>query len=1001
MPRTIRLSLFLKSFFNARNKRLWQYNRYLAMKNILPVIALTIPLSYAQADICKKLNQRLWDYVSAKYKQTDEMAHPRELLSEERLTGPRVFTDHGLQHPLDILEIAHESVDRVSKPLRWNADQVARAKSILDLQVPMHDIVAGGDLRKIHPEVASLDAFSPAFDSVLDDIWKANPPSKIVQDLKTLHSSGKLKQDPKLVLREIISMSNTHSKSRVPREYLQYENIQKLRDTMIRTVSNPVQFHLLNEQISALQKKKKTNPDLASTYQTQIDQLEKEKLSLKKNQDFERFYQDANTEPFAWLKDPDMASFNRDFLLTEKILSVADASRQRSTATRTSGGHQAVHDLDTGEAYLLIEDPNTREMIAMKSTDALHSGESNIFSSAFDNDSVNYRVVLNHGAYPNADAYNRSVKNTGIAVKDIAGDALIFGDNQKLIIEAPVVLKKDARGTWVNDPQVGLDFATAVAESVRSAHPGKKIDVVESSDEAIARAINIKNGIRREQLIYNQAIGGPTFWEKAIATQGLLARQGLANSKSIEEALRSAKVLTLKKGDKLLSQGSGGDFVYIALDNGFRIKPKEYSHTIPSFATKPGMIVGDAGVLRGGERNADVYVARDTAQVLMIPSKVYKEHLLEAHSPAKVAAELQRRYNGAAITVNGQRVPVFFVGVDESTSLLNLGQKVTALDVPLAARRGLTVIDHHGPYRNPKQPYLNTSVKIINKYNEFRKNSSHAEAVNKLYQWAFGIKDGEKVDRVNITSDNVFDTDLSAGILLNPSLLEHAETRSMLKQMAYFQDFGVFGPTDGVGTNATNKMKALLQAGDAIINRHKDTMAAGDRLKPSVNNSSFHQIFSSLADQVKEIVTESPEESAHRAKSFDEQVKKMVVEIQNNSLVPDSNGNSQIAVFDGNKLDDSKGVATTWRARSMAHNKPFQAQVTTLANGKTAFIISVPEGVKEASLNSEQVARIYELIPEAERSLVVQRDPRLLFCFAGVSVDKNTLMTRLQSIFSR
>ncbi|KPV46022.1 hypothetical protein SE17_43745, partial [Kouleothrix aurantiaca] len=160
-----------------------------------------------------------------------------------------LFNDHGIVHVRDVAQQVLRVLDHIHGGLIASREEERLQgfmKSYGVLSALLHDI---GMIdfrpfgRAMHPEFASQAVFDPAFDHIIDAIWQGDC-GGIASRLRDLASA--LGQEPRLVLRELLALSNCHSKSKVPVAVL--NDRLRLRAHMQQTIGDDLQVQYLRYQ---------------------------------------------------------------------------------------------------------------------------------------------------------------------------------------------------------------------------------------------------------------------------------------------------------------------------------------------------------------------------------------------------------------------------------------------------------------------------------------------------------------------------------------------------------------------------------------------------------------------------------------------------------------------------------------------------------------------------------------------------------------------------------
>lgn len=140
---------------------------------------------------------------------------------------------------------------------------------------------------------------------------------------------------------------------------------------------------------------------------------------------------------------------------------------------------------------------------------------------------------------------------------------------------------------------------------------------------------------------------------RMMSSGALIASWGAAE---LQDLLERAALCPMKKGDVLLHQGDGGDYLIILLDGTIRVSMvASNGREIILDYLEPGSVVGEIALLDGGERTASV-TALGEGQYLKLGAKAFRE-VLEKHPSVawRLLGELARRLRNANNTIESDR----------------------------------------------------------------------------------------------------------------------------------------------------------------------------------------------------------------------------------------------------------------------------------------------------------------------------------------------------------
>lgn len=537
------------------------------------------------------------------YAKVNAQAALAEAIKDETLwidTANHValLSDHGVVHMRDVVrQILHvlDVVNGVLIPARSPDRLESVMKDYGALVACLHDIgmvdfsTFG---RAMHPQFAAQAVFTTPFDEWIDMVWEANC-GHFADELTAYEAAGALCVPAKLVLREMLALSMCHSKSKVP----------------IALLNDPTQLR------SLLQKVIKTN--LYALYaQTGYS-----------NQEAMRFYQEAEFErvAFAWLisEERGVQQLRDEIIDVLRALRCADALRQRGTVLRTSGNYELFVNQQTANLVVALRDQHENALLLELLDGGIGAGEANLASSELGHDG-NLRISFQRGAFSDDTALNRAAKDAAHVVNDIQTDVINSFERGLSSNEASVPARGQIRAASRNahDMRIHLestDDNPAFVESVCQ-------QLIRLAPEVAARveivpSLRYASALERDRYLASDDLN----WE---LDQHVHFLQQIAHfGQKIDtidpvNAFRYIKYTCLNTGERLIAAGAPSGFVYFPLEAGLWLVPLGGYQPI---AVPPWRPLGNTGVIRGADRNADI-VAQQTVQVLILPKDVYMRH---------------------------------------------------------------------------------------------------------------------------------------------------------------------------------------------------------------------------------------------------------------------------------------------------------------------------------------------------------------------------------------
>lgn len=578
-----------------------------------------------------------------------------------------LFNDHGVVHVRDVAQQMLRVLDHTHGGLiaRREAERLdGFMKCYGVLLAYLHDI---GMIdfspfgRAMHPEYASQAVFEPAFDQVVETIWRSDC-GGIASRLRDLAAGGALDQSPRLVLRELLAMANCHSKSKLPGAVL--NDRAALREHMLRTVGEDLQVQHRRYQAE------RAAAALAGARQSGVPAAELAELSRALRQAelalaqadpggelaaargaaLGRHYADYGREAFSWLvaAHPGPQALAADVVDTLRALRCADALRQRGAVLKTSGEYEIFVDQTTADALFALR-RGAEQLLLTALSVPIAAGEANLASNTLDHDG-NLRITFHRGAFAGPEVVERAAAYAATAVHDIQADVL------------GSFLPPDAgerTAGWPARPaptlQIVLEesddnpaFAGLVREELYRLSPQLR--------DRVHLAPGSRHGPRPPEPLDEDAryaAAPPLSWSRA--ERGLAAARiarGGHNMDAIdlEAAFAQVRLIELAAGETLVTAGAAARFVYIPLGAGLQIVPLGGYRP---FAAPAWLPVGITAVIRGAQRNASVY-ATSALALLVIPQAVYLAAWHRPYQRAELLARLER--DGAALPGSAWRV---------------------------------------------------------------------------------------------------------------------------------------------------------------------------------------------------------------------------------------------------------------------------------------------------------------------------------------------------------
>jgi hypothetical protein len=572
--------------------------------------------------IRNEIEQRYYAKVSERATFDRLAVDPDFMAAPNKHVG--LFADHGVVHARDVsthLLGVLASCNGVLIPRR-NPHRFALMQGYGVLLAYFHDI-GMSDFSKfgraMHPEFAAQAVFDPDLDDVINAIWHENS-GGLAWHLHTLADLGLLEQDPMTVLRELLSLSICHSKSKVPVELL--NDPVRLRSTLVEVIATDLEC-LYEEQRVA-----KARQELAKASVEERDEWSQELTSAeailstydaarRHNPNVDRFYRRPADEAFCWLLSDEAAlqELVADAIDTLRALRCADALRQRGTALATSAGYEIFVDHRSGSAVYALR-LGRDQLHLLEMSDPISAGEANIASSELD-PAGDLRISFHRGDFSGPGAQEHAAYSAAHVIHDIQSDVIESflrttgsgpaGDQGlKPASEMEILLE---------DTDDALTFIEMVKNKLA------EMDSRVSARVRLVPSLKEAHPLERERYLAAETLGwGPE------SRRNLLAKMSQAGHPvekiDVERAFESVHVAALSAGDVLIEAGAPSVFVYVPLGPGLKIIPLG---GYQSFLVKPWMLLGLTGVVRDAERNATV-MAEQAVRVLIIPKMPYMKY---------------------------------------------------------------------------------------------------------------------------------------------------------------------------------------------------------------------------------------------------------------------------------------------------------------------------------------------------------------------------------------
>jgi|GEM_PF-669871 len=551
---------------------------------------------WVSAAIRDEIESRFYAQINAQATLSRLARDPEFMATPAQHVG--LFADHGVEHVRDVANQVLTVLATCHGVLipRRDVRRFALMQGYGVLLAYFHDIGMidfSSFGRAMHPEYAAQAVFDPALDDLIESLWRENS-AGLAWQLLTLAEQGQLHQDPKLVLRELLSLALCHSKSKAPVTML--NDRHALRANLIETVTTDLRV-LYAEQ------RRRKQPQPQPQPQSRNDATGGERL----NPQIARFAHRFPDAAYRWLVDnsPVLSEFVDDVIDTLRTLRVADALRRRGTLLETSGHYQIFVDRRSGNALYALRLDQDR-LFLLELSDRISAGEANIASSELE-PSGDLRISFHRGHFSAAGASAYAARCAAQVVFDIQSDVI---ESFRRAANAPDLKPLAEVAILLEETDDDITFAQMVQNELVKLAPGQSVRVTPS-------LTHVQSAERARYLAAQPLPWGADLRRDLLAH---LAHSGYpAACIDPARAFENVRLLTLRAGDVLIEAKTPAAFVYIPLGIGLNVVPWGGYRSV---SAQPWQMLGAAGVIRGAERSATIVAERDV-QVVMIPRSTY------------------------------------------------------------------------------------------------------------------------------------------------------------------------------------------------------------------------------------------------------------------------------------------------------------------------------------------------------------------------------------------
>lgn len=549
------------------------------------------------------------------YARVNAQAHIEQFFNDPQFWAspgqhPALFSDHGVVHVRDVARrilLVLDTINGVLIPRRTPVDLENFLYGYSVMLAYLHDI-GMADLsafgRAMHPEFAAHAVFTEAFDEWIDQLWTGNS-GNVARRLTALSEKGILKRSPQIILRELLSLSIGHSKSKIPITVL--DDPASLRAQMQHIISHSLRDLYIRRQIAQgkpveLRKEDQQPPAFLSRYDSGFV-----------------------TQSYDWLVDEsaEARQLVSDVTDTLRALRCADAMRQRGTVQKTSGGYQVFVSQQTGNAVFALDLGDGRMYLLELQNQPMSVGEANIATCELTPEG-DLRVAFHRGAYASDEALHRSANYTAFTMNDFLMDIV---ESFWRASAVPSGVPKTSREIQIllESTDDNPRFVELIQEQLKHFNStfGDQVQIVPSLQNV--------SELERARYLSGQELDWDLPKRRAALERISQSGHKISGIDPVD-GFRHVKLAQIRAGETLMEAGAPAAFVYLPMGGELEIiRPGGYG----SISVASWTPLGNTGVIRGAVRNADVIAAQDTT-LLIIPKSVYLRHWYAPYTPEEL-----------------------------------------------------------------------------------------------------------------------------------------------------------------------------------------------------------------------------------------------------------------------------------------------------------------------------------------------------------------------------
>lgn len=549
-----------------------------------------------------------------------------------------LFSDHGISHGRDIknkiIRVLHQInglliPQRDSTCLEFMVGYGVMLAYLHDIGLKNYSAFG----RAVHPEFAAQLVFTQDFDPLIDTLWRKNSGS-VAWNLLNLSVRGLLPQPPQVVLRELLSLSMCHSKSKVPIKAL--NDMQMLRQTMQSAIGTDLNYLYHLQQVARaetqLQIAEKTQGyeglkcyEAINQSKTALREFAASKLPQELlNQDVRCYYQNFEQDSFAWLTSPhaEVQAFTLNVIDTLRALRCADAFRERGATFKTSAGYEVFVNRDNAHAVYALRSRDRSSLFLLEGKDPVSAGEANMTGADLDREG-NLRVSFACGSFTNAEALRWATYSAAIVINDIQAD--VIGSFARLSemppdLPPPRRLEREMK-ILIEDTADKMNFAEMVCEELCRLNPILR--------DRLQPVVSLQGADLNEVKRYLNGVQPDWNLDKRQTLLDRIAKTGhKVDQIDPEKAFSEVRVVRVEAGEVLMEHSTPSRFVYIPFAVGLRV----FCSSSPvSQPVSPWIQVGNIEVIRASIHHERV-VAEQSVTLLMIPQEIYLRYWYRPYS---------------------------------------------------------------------------------------------------------------------------------------------------------------------------------------------------------------------------------------------------------------------------------------------------------------------------------------------------------------------------------